>query len=258
MSRSGLYYEPTEVSAEDLSLMRLIDEQYLRTPFYGSRRMTVWLNQQGSEVNRKRIQRLMRLMGLEGLAPGPSTSTPHPEHAVYPYLLRGLDIRGANHVWATDISYIPLQTGFVYVMAIMDWYSRCVLSWRLSNTLDHVFCVEALEAAMDAYGHPEIFNSDQGAQFTCEEFTGVLKRSGIQISMDGKGRCHDNIFIERLWRSLKYEEVYLHAYDGMSEARTGIARWFRFYNTQRPHQALGNQTPLSAFTRSIAEQRKAA
>ena len=233
--------------------MRLIDEQYLRTPFYGSRRMTHWLTEQGQAVNRKRVQRLMRLMGLEGMAPGPSTSRPHPEHKVYPYLLRQLQVVRANQVWATDITYIPMARGFVYLVAIIDWYSRMVLSWRLSNTLDTSFCVEALEEALARWGTPEIFNTDQGAQFTAEDFTCVLKAQGIQISMDGKGRCLDNVFVERLWRSAKYEEVYLHAYDGMPDAKKGLGRYFGFFNDERPHQALGYSVPSQVYYASLAE-----
>jgi len=187
----------------------------------------------------------MRLMGLEAMAPKPNTSEPHPEHVVFPYLLRGLSICGANHVWATDITYIPMKSGFVYLVAIMDWYSRRVLSWRLSNTLDSSFCIEALQEAFERFGQPEIFNTDQGAQFTADAFTKPLRDRGIAISMDGKGRCLDNVFVERLWRSLKYEEVYLHAYDTVAEARASIGRYFAFYNEQRPHQALGYQTPAA-------------
>ena len=249
LSRSGLYYEPDGASDEELALMRLIDELHLKRPFYGSRMMTLALKAKGHKVNRKRVQRLMRLMQLESLAPKPGTSKPAPEHAVYPYLLRGLEISRPNQVWATDITYIPMARGFVYLVAIMDWYSRRVLSWRLSVTLDADFCVEALREAMARFGTPEIFNTDQGAQFTSEAFTSVLRERGVKISMDGKGRCIDNVFVERLWRSLKYEEVYLHAYDAVREAREGIARYFDFYNDERPHQALGYQTP-AAFYRS--------
>ena len=231
--------------------MRLIDEQYLRTPFYGSRRMAHWLFEQGYEINRKRVQRLMRQMGLEGMAPGPSTSRPHPEHKVYPYLLRDLPIVRANQVWATDITYIPMAHGFVYLAAVIDWYSRMVLSWRLSNTLETRFCVDALEAALARWGTPQIFNTDQGSQFTAEEFTDVLKRNEIQISMDGKGRCIDNVFVERLWRSLKYEEVYLHAYDGMLDARRGIGGYLNFFNDERPHQALGYSVPSQIYYASM-------
>jgi putative transposase len=252
LSRSGLYYEPSPTSAEELALMRSIDEMHLSYPFYGSRKIAQQLRADGCPVNRKRIQRLMRVMGLEALVPKPKTSEPHPEHAVYPYLLKGLKISRPNHVWATDITYIPMKDGFLYLVAIMDWYSRLVLSWRLSNTLDTTFCVDALEEAFASFGQPDIFNTDQGSQFTAESFTGALRKRAIAISMDGKGRCLDNVFVERLWRSLKYEEVYLHAYESALEARQGIDRYFAFYNGKRPHQALGYQTP-HAFYRSQAK-----
>jgi putative transposase len=251
VSRSGLYYEPVPTSPEELALMRRIDELHLKHPFYGSRKLSDVLRKEGREANRKRIQRLMRLIGIEAMAPKPRTSEPHPEHAVYPYLLRGLTISRVNHVWATDITYIPMKAGFLYLVAIMDWYSRRVLSWRLSNTLDSSFCVDALEEALARFGPPEIFNTDQGAQFTADAFTKVLRDRGIAISMDGKGRCLDNVFVERLWRSLKYEEVYLHAYDSGVAARAGISRYLDFYNDERPHQALGYQTP-AAFYRGLA------
>lgn len=255
VSRSGLYYEPEPTSPEHLALMRRIDELHLKYPFYGSRKLADALRREGHEVNRKRVQRLMRLMGLEAMAPKPETSEPHPEHPVYPYLLRGLQISRINQVWATDITYIPMKAGFLYLVAIMDWCSRRVLSWRLSNTLDSSFCVEALEEALARFGQPEIFNTDQGAQFTSEAFTRPLRDRGVAISMDGKGRCLDNVFVERLWRSLKYEEVYLHAYDCAAEARAGIGRYFAFYNDERSHQALGYQTPAAFFD---GEARKAA
>lgn len=247
-----VYYQPEPVSSEELHLMRLLDEQYLKTPFYGSRRMTQWLRAQGHKVNRKRVQRLMRQMGLEGLAPGPSTSRPHPEHVKYPYLLTGLVIKRANFVWAADITYIPMARGFAYLVAILDLFSRYVLAYRLSNTLDVAFCIEALEESIRRFGRPDIFNSDQGSQFTAEDFTRVLLANGVRISMDGKGRCRDNIFVERLWRSLKYEEVYLHAYDDMKQAQMGIARWMSFYNQERLHQALGYRTPGVVYRESIA------
>lgn len=249
VARSGLYYEPEPTSPDELALMRRIDELHLKYPFYGSRKLADALRKEGREANRKRIQRLMRLMGLESMAPKPKTSEPHPEHVRYPYLLRGLKITRVNQVWATDITYIPMKAGFVYLVAILDWYSRRVLSWRLSNTLDSRFCVVALEEALDRFGQPEIFNSDQGAQFTAEDFTKPLRDRGIAISMDGKGRCLDNVFVERLWRSLKYEEVYLHAYDDMAEARAAIGRYLAFYNDERAHQALGYQTPASFYAR---------
>jgi putative transposase len=250
ISRSGLYYEPVTPDTEELVLMRRIDELHLKHPFYGSRRICQALKTEGYAVNRKRVQRLMQLMGLEGMAPKPNTSRPgRSEHVRYPYLLKNLEICRANQAWATDITYIPMAHGFCYLVAIMDWYSRRVLSWRISNTLDTEFCVEALEEALWRYGTPEIFNSDQGAQFTSDAFTGVLRRAEIKISMDGKGRCIDNVFVERLWRSVKYEEVYLHAYDDVSQARVGIGRYIDFYNLERPHQALGYQTP-DAFYRA--------
>ena len=227
--------------------MRLIDGQYLKTPFYGRRRMTDWLQKLGWAINIKRVRRLMQLMGLEGLAPGPSTSRPHPEHLKYPYLLKGLKIDRVNQVWSTDITYIPLDRGFVYLVAIMDWHSRYVLSYRLSNTLDDGFCIAALEEAMSRFGQPEIFNSDQGAQFTSGDFTRILLDRGVKISMDGKGRCLDNIFVERLWRSLKYEEVYLADYSTPREARLGIGRYFWFYNAERPHQALDYRRPVELY-----------
>ena len=228
--------------------MRLLDEQYLKTPFFGSRRMADWLRKKkGLEINRKRVQRLMQLMGLEGLAPGPSTSRPHPEHVKYPYLLKGMIIDRPNLVWSTDLTYIPLAQGFAYLVAIMDWNSRYVLAYRLSNTLGDTFCVAALEEAIARFGPPDIFNSDQGSQFTSEDFTKILLERGVRISMDGKGRCLDNIMVERLWRSLKYEEVYLHAYVGMREAFAGIARWMGFYNEERSHQSLGYRTPGQVY-----------
>ena len=244
--RSSVYYEPVPVSGEDLELMRLIDRQYLRTPFYGTRRMVVVLGQQGHPVERKRVQRLMRTMGLEAIYPKPRTSKPGAGHKVYPYLLRGLTITRANHVWATDITYIQMAHGFLYLVAVIDWASRYVLSWRLSNTLDAEFCMDALELAL-AHGRPEIFNSDQGSQFTSTGFTDLLDGAGVRISMDGKGRCLDNVFVERLWRSLKYEEVYLKAYSTAREAHHGIGSYLRFFNDVRPHQALDYRTPKEVF-----------
>lgn len=250
VSRSGLYYEPVGTSAEELALMRRIDEIHLKWPFYGSRKLCEALRAEGHAVNRKHMQRLMRLMGLESVAPKPSTSEPAPEHPVYPYLLRNLAISRPNQVWAADITYIPMAHGFAYLVAIIDWYSRRVLAWRLSNTLESSFCVEALEDALGRFPKPEIFNTDQGSQFTADAFTKVLRSAGVTISMDGRGRCIDNVFVERVWRSLKYEEVFLHAYDDLDEARAGIGRYFDFYNFERPHQALGYQTP-DAFYRSL-------
>jgi len=253
VSRSGLYYEPEPTDPEQLLVMRRIDEVHLKYPFFGSRKVSLELRKEGRDINRKCVQRLMRLMGIEAIAPGPSTSTPHPEHPKFPYLLRGLTVSRVNQVWSTDITYIPMREGFLYLVAIMDWYSRRVLSWRLSNTMDSSFCVTALEEALRRFGKPEIFNSDQGAQFTAEAFTKPLRERGIAISMDGKGRCLDNVFVERLWRSLKYEEVYLHAYDSATEARAGIGRYLDFYNDERPHQALGYQTP-AAFHAGLARR----
>jgi putative transposase len=248
VSRSGLYYEPVATDPEELSLMRRIDELHLEHPFYGSRKLSQVLGAAKGAVNRKRVQRLMRLMGLEAMAPKPKTSAPHPEHPVYAYLLRGLVICRPDQVWASDITYVPMKNGFAYLMAVMDWYSRRVLSWRLSNTMDSSFCVDGVQEALERFGKPEIFNTDQGAQFTAEAFTAPLRKRGIAISMDGKGRCIDNVFVERLWRSVKYEEVYLHVYDTVREAKDGILRYVNFYNFERPHQALGYQTP-DAFYR---------
>jgi putative transposase len=251
LNRSSVYYQPTGASDEDLRLMRRIDEMHLKRPFYGSRRIRDWLQHEGFTVNRKRVQRLMRQMGITALYPKANTSQPGKGHKVYPYLLKGLDIVRPNQVWAADICYVPMARGFVYVVAIMDWYSRKVLAWRISNTMDADFCVEALEEAMRRYGAPEIFNTDQGAQFTSEAFTGALKMAGIRISMDGKGRWVDNVFVERLWRSLKYEEVYLKAYETVAEARHGMANYFRFYNRERRHQGLNRQTPDQVYGGSV-------
>jgi putative transposase len=246
ISRSSVYYQPIPASQENLALLRLIDQQYLERPFYGSRRMTAWLRNQGYRVNRKRVRRLMGIMGLRAIYQCPRTSQPAPGHQVYPYLLRDVAITQPNQVWSADITYIPMARAFLYLVAIMDWYSRYVLSWRLSNTLEGDFCIEVLEEAL-RNGQPEIFNTDQGAQFTSQAFTSLLAQHGIKVSMDGKGRYTDNLFIERLWRSLKYEEVYLKAYAGGKEARAGIGGYFDFYNLERPHQALGYQTPAEGF-----------
>lgn len=234
-------------SGQNLELMRLIDQQYLETPWYGARQMTRHLRREGHAVNRKRIARLMQLMGLSAIYQKPNTSKPHPQHKVYPYLLRGLTIDRPNQVWCADISYIPLRRGFLYLVAIMDWASRKVLSWRLSNTMDADFCVAALEEALGRYGTPEIFNTDQGSQFTSDAFTQVLKDAGIRISMDGKGRWMDNVMIERLWRSLKYECIYLHAFETGSQVREGLKRWVDLYNTRRPHSSLDGKTPDEAY-----------
>ena len=246
LNRSSLYYQPVGESAYNLRLMRLLDEQYTRTPFYGWRRMTAQLRREGHAVNPKRVRRLMRLMGLQAIYPKRRTTWPAAGHQIYPYLLRDIEVSRPDQVWATDITYVPMRHGFLYLVAIMDWYSRYVLAWRLSNTLDVDFCIDALEEALSK-GIPEIFNTDQGSQFTSQVFTGVLLKKGIKISMDGKGRCQDNIFVERLWRSLKYEEVYLKGYQRVPEARAGIGAYLSFYNQERPHQALGYRTPGEVF-----------
>ncbi len=227
--------------------MRLIDELHLERPFYGARKIAVVLSRCGHAVGRKRVTRLMRLMGIETIYRKPNLSRRHPQHKIYPYLLRNLSVERVHQVWSCDITYIPMKQGFLYLVAVIDWYSRVVLSWRLSNTMDKTFCVEALQEALDRYGKPEIFNTDQGVQFTCEAFITTLSDQGIRISMDGKGRCLDNIFCERLWRSLKYEEVYLKAYATTAEARTEIGKWFTFYTDERPHQALDYLTPRQFF-----------
>ncbi len=243
LARSSYYYTPMATeSEENLKLMRKIDELYLQRPFYGYRRMTGWLEEHGWQVNEKRVLRLMRLMGLQAVLPGPHTSRRHPQHPVYPYLLRGLKIQAPNEVWCSDITYIPMKRGFLYLVAVMDWFSRYVLAWELSNSLETAFCLDALERSLDR-GSPEIFNTDQGSQFTSEEFTGCLGDAGIRISMDGRGRATDNIFIERLWRSVKYEDIYLRDYIDGTHVRRGLERYFRFYNTERRHQALEDRTP---------------
>jgi putative transposase len=247
VARSSLYWRPAAVSEDDLRLMRRIDELYLATPFYGARRMVAVLRRDGWTVNRKRVRRLMRIMRLEAIYQRPNTSRRHPDHIVYPYLLRGLAIERPNQVWCADITYIPLAKGFVYLIAVMDWFSRRVLAWRLSTGMDSGFCVETLQEALDRHGSPKIFNTDQGVQFTSAAFTGVLAASGVRISMDGKGRYLDNIFIERLWRSLKYENIYIQAYASVPEARCGIGDWLSFYNDKRLHQALGYRTPREVF-----------
>ena len=246
LARSGVYRPKPVIEAGDLALMRRIDELHLELPFYGSRRMTFELNKEGRGVNRKRVQRLMRVMGIEALVPRPGTSKPAPGHKIYPYLLR-LAITEPNHVWAADITYIPMARGFLYLVAIIDWASRAVLAWRLSNTIDRRFCVEALEEALELHGKPRIFNTDQGAQFTSAAFTDKLEKADVAISMDGRGRFMDNIFIERLWRSIKYEEVHLKAYADGRDARAGIGSWMTFYNFRRPHQAINNQMPMAVW-----------
>ena len=247
ISRSSFYYSGKGESEANLALMRLIDELFMKYPFYGSRQMARHLRRMGEVVGRHRVRRLMRLMGLEAIYQAPRTSDPHPEHRIYPYLLMGLEISRPNQVWCSDITYIPVQHGFLYLEAIMDWATRKVLSWRLSNTLDTGFCVDALRDALDRYGKPEIFNTDQGSQFTSLAFTGVLKQAGVAISMDGRGRYLDNIFIERLWRSLKYEAVYLHEMTDGFVAERVIGDWIGFYNTERPHSSLGGQTPAEIY-----------
>ncbi len=247
ISRSTYYHEPRGESPENLALMAMIDRQFLETPFYGARQMMWHLRAEGRLVNIKRVRRLMRLMGLKPIYRPPRTSIPVKGHKIYPYLLRGLGIARPNQVWCADITYIPLAKGFLYLVAIMDWWSRKVLAWRLSNTLDVQFCVEALEEALDRYGRPEIFNTDQGSQFTSWAWTQRLREVGVLIAMDGRGRFLDNIFIERLWRSLKYECIYLHAFSGGREARQGIGAWMTFYNHRRPHAAHGGETPVGVY-----------
>jgi len=248
LNRTTLYYETKGESRENLNLMRLLDVQYTCTPFYGIRRMTAWLRKEGHEVNEKRVSRLLRLMGLEAIYPKPRLSAPGQGHKIYPYLLRGTAIVRPDQVWSTDITYIRLRQGFVYLVAVIDWFSRYVLSWELSVTLDTGFCISALEWAL-RQSQPEIFNSDQGAQFTSIEFTSRLIEQGIRISMDGRGRALDNVFVERLWRTVKYEEVYLKDYEGVPEAMAGLKNFFKFYNTERLHQSLGYCTPVQIYNR---------
>lgn len=247
LSRSAYYYVGCAESEKDLRLMRLIDEQYLRTPFFGSRQMSAWLRRELDEtVNRKRVQRLMRTMGIEAVAPGPRTTVRNTQHRVFPYLLRNVSITRKDQVWSTDITYIPLRDGFMYLVAVIDWHTRYVLSWRLSNTLEGHFCIEALEESLTR-GRPEIFNTDQGSQFTSRAFTGVLGSHQIAISMDGRGRALDNVFIERLWRTVKYEDVYLQDYGSGGELQNGLRSYFRFYCEERPHSSLGYRTPAELY-----------
>lgn len=246
LSKASYYYRPREMDTLNETLMRLLDEQYTKTPFYGVPKMTEWLRRQGYWVNRKRIRRLMRLMGLEAVYPKPRLSKPAKDHKKYPYLLKDIIIEHPDQVWSTDITFIRLKSGFIYLVAIMDWHSRYVLSWEISTTLDKEFCIRALEKAL-GFSNPEIFNSDQGSQFTSLEFTGLLERTGIAISMDGRGRAMDNIFVERLWRTVKCEEVYLKSYETVAEARESLARYFHFYNTERLHESLGYRTPREAY-----------
>ena len=246
LSRSSFYYEPAGVSADDLRLMGLIDRQYTARPFYGSRRMVVWLGQQGEDVNRKRVRRLMRVMGLEAIYPKPRLSLAGKGHRIYPYLLRGVTVERVDQVWSTDITYVPMASGFMYLAAVIDWYSRYVIAWRLSNTLDGSFCLEMLEDALRG-GKPEVFNTDQGVQFTAAAFTGRLEAAGVAVSMDGRGRALDNVFVERLWRSVKYEDIYIQGYDTVPGLHRGLASYFAFYNDERPHQSLGYRTPAAVY-----------
>jgi putative transposase len=253
LSRSSLYFEPGGVSAEDLRLMRLIDEQYTACPFYGSRRMTICLTRQGEEVNRKRVQRLMRVMGLEAIYPKPRLSMAGKGHRIYPYLLRGVKVERRDQVWSADITYVPMITGFMYLAAVIDWYSRYVVAWRLSNTLDGSFCTEMLEDALRGR-KPEVFNTDQGVQFTAAAFTGKLESAGVAVSMDGRGRALDNVFVERLWRSVKYEDIYIRGYDTVPDLHRGLARYFGFYNDERPHQSLDYRTPAAVYRATTANK----
>jgi len=252
ISRSSLYYQPRPLSGADLRLMRRIDELHLGHPFAGGRMMRDLLRQEDIYSGRRHVSTLMRRMGIEALYRKPNTSRRHPRHLVYPYLLRGLAVTRTNQVWAMDITYIPMARGFVYLAGVMDWFSRKVLAWRVSITMDTAFCVEAVEEALERYGAPDIFNTDQGSQFTSEAFTGLLKDNGIRTSMDGRGSWRDNVFIERLWRSVKYEEVYLRAYESVSEARAGLGRYFEFYNANRPHSSLGGITPDQLYTKALS------
>jgi len=251
LARSGVYRRRRAANDNDLDVMRRIDELFLRWPFLGSRRLMAVLAAEGMRVNRKRVQRLMRLMGIAALGPKPRTSKPSAGHRIHPYLLRDLVIDRPNQVWCADITYLPMGRGFLYLVAIMDWHSRAVLAWRVSNTMDTGFCISALEEALSRFGKPEIFNTDQGSQFTSAEFTGVLTVAGIRISMDGKGRWMDNVFIERLWRSLKYEDLYIKGYADGAELRAGLGQWFDFYNHQRPHMALDNRAPMAVWREAM-------
>jgi putative transposase len=246
LHRSSLYYEPAAESQENVRLMRLLDEEYTAHPFLGSRRLRAWLNEHGEEVNRKRVQRLLRVMGLEAIYPKPKLSVAAAGHKVFPYLLRNVPIERADQVWSTDITYIPMATGFMYLAATIDWYSRYVISWRLSNTLDGSFCLDMLEEALRR-GKPEVFNTDQGVQFTAQAWTARLESAGVAVSMDGKGRCLDNVFVERLWRTVKYEDIYLKGYEAVPPLQSGLKRYFPFYNEERPHQALDYRTPTEVY-----------
>jgi putative transposase len=257
VNRSGFYHRPAGETALNLELMRRIDAQFLETPWYGARQMARHLRREGSVVGRKRIRRLMAKMGLAPIYQRPRTTVPNPEHRIFPYLLREMVIDRPNQVWCTDITYLPMRRGFLYLVAVMDWATRKVLTWRVSNTLDVEFCLEALEEALARFGRPEIFNTDQGSQFTSPRFTGVLLEAGVRISMDGRGRWMDNVFIERLWRSLKYECVYLHAFETGSELRAGLTKWIGYYNVGRPHSALAGLTPDEAYTANEMPKRAA-
>ncbi len=254
LSRSSLYYEPVPETADNLRLMRLIDQEYTAHPFLGSRRMTRWLVQQGEAVNRKRVQRLMRLMGLEAIYPKPKLSVAGRGHRIYPYLLRDVNIERPDQVWSTDITYVPLARGFMYLAAIIDWYSRYVLAWQLSNTLDGSFCLDLLEEALGR-GKPEVFNTDQGVQYTAQAWTGRLERAGVAVSMDGRGRCLDNVFVERLWRSVKYEDIYIHRYEMVPQLQQGLGRYFPYYNEERFHQSLDYRTPAAVYREGRGQRR---
>ena len=256
LNRASLYYEPAGETAENLRLMRLIDGEYTAHPFYGSRRMTAWLSRRGEAVNRKRVQRLMRLMGLEAIYPKPRLSAAGRGHRVYPYLLRGVRIGRPDQVWGADITYVPLAAGFLYLAATIDWYSRFVVAWRLSNTLDGALCLDMLDEALSR-GRPEVFNTDQGVQFTAEAWTGRVQAAGVAVSMDGRGRCLDNVFVERLWRTVKYEDIYLWRYEAVPELQQGLGRYFPYYNEARPHQSLGYRTPASVYRLGRAAGRSA-
>jgi putative transposase len=258
LSRSSVYYEPVPTSAADLALMAAIDDVHMKLPFYGTRRIRGELTDRGFEIGRQHVATLMRTMGIEALHPKPRLSKPQPGHRIYPYLLRDMDITAAGQVWCADITYLPMARGFCYLVAVMDWASRRVLSWRLSNTLDASFCLEALEEALERYGAPDIFNTDQGSQFTAEGFTGALLSRGVSISMDGRGRWMDNVFIERLWRSVKYEEVYLKGYESMSEARRELGAYFDFYKCRRRHQGLEDRTPDEVYWSTLQTEQTAA
>jgi putative transposase len=246
LARSTLYYEPAAETPDNLRLMRLLDAEYTAHPFLGSRRLTQWLRGRGEAVNRKRVQRLLRLMGLEAIYPKPKLSAAGAGHRVYPYLLRNVGIERPDQVWSTDITYVPLTGGFMYLAAVLDWYSRYVIAWRLSNTLDGSFCLEMLEEALSR-GRPEVFNTDQGVQFTAAAWAGRLEAAGVAVSMDGKGRCLDNVFVERLWRTVKYEDVYLWRYEDVPQLQHGLGRYFPYYNGERQHQALGYRTPAAVY-----------